>query len=325
MNTFEMSPPQRGRGVRYFAFCQGDLLLTEEGAIPQGESPSFPCNPWNVVTRIPLESPYSPCSAFVSTPLSMGEGQGGEAVVIRLDAPVLQEGFQMMPLRQSFDVLSAEDYQLAGKCAELLYFDQNSKFCGCCGAPMKWQDPISKKCQGCGKELWPPLAIATIVRVTRTQTPQPPKGGDMSREGQGDNKMASDSMHEECLPLQGVGGAGSGSESEILMVQARNFRTNHYGLVAGFVETGETLEQCVERELWEETHIKVKNIKYFGSQPWPYPCGLMVGFTADYVEGDIQLQKAELTRGGWFTRDNLPPIPGKASIARQLIDDWLKA
>lgn len=286
MNTFEMSPPQRGRGVRYFAFCQGDLLLTEEGAIPQGESPSFPCNPWNVVTRIPLESPCSPCSAFVSTPLSMGEGQGGEAVVIRLDAPVLQEGFQMMPLRQSFDVLSAEDYQLAGKCAELLYFDQNSKFCGCCGAPMKWQDPISKKCQGCGKELWPPLAIATIVRVTRRLPGQP---------------------------------------EEILMVQARNFRTNHYGLVAGFVETGETLEQCVERELWEETHIKVKNIKYFGSQPWPYPCGLMVGFTADYVEGDIQLQKAELTRGGWFTRDNLPPIPGKASIARQLIDDWLKA
>ena len=280
----------------------------------------------------------------------MGEGQGGEAVVIRLDSPVLQEGFQMMPLRQSFDVLSAEDYQLAGKCAELLYFDQNSKFCGCCGAPMKWQDPISKKCQGCGKELWPPLAIATIVRVTRTQTPQPqtpqppkqtpqpPKGGDIScerqgdnscegqgdisREGQGEIKVLSDSMQEECLPLQGVGGAGSGSE--ILMVQARNFRTNHYGLVAGFVETGETLEQCVERELWEETHVKVKNIKYFGSQPWPYPCGLMVGFTADYVEGDIQLQKAELTRGGWFTRDNLPPIPGKASIARQLIDDWLK-
>lgn len=286
MNTFEMSPPQRGRGVRYFAFCQGDLLLTEEGAIPQGESPSFPCNPWNVVTRIPLESPCSPCSASVSTPLSMGEGQGGEAVVIRLDAPVVQAGFQMMALRSTFDILSAEDYRLAGKCAELLYFDQNSKFCGCCGAPMKWQDPISKKCQGCGKELWPPLAIATIVRVTRRLPGQP---------------------------------------GEILMVQARNFRTNHYGLVAGFVETGETLEQCVERELWEETHIKVKNIKYFGSQPWPYPCGLMVGFTADYVEGDIQLQKAELTRGGWFTRDNLPPIPGKASIARQLIDDWLKA
>lgn len=271
---------------KYFAFCQGDILLTKEGAIPQGESPSFPCQPWNVVTRIPIDFSDSSCSGSQTTPLSMGEGQGGEAVVIRLDAPVVQAGFQMMALRSTFDILSAEDYRLAGKCAELLYFDQNSKFCGCCGAPMKWQDPISKKCQGCGNELWPPLAIATIVRVTRRLPGQP---------------------------------------EEILMVQARNFRTNHYGLVAGFVETGETLEQCVERELWEETHVKVKNIKYFGSQPWPYPCGLMVGFTADYVEGDIQLQKAELTRGGWFTRDNLPPIPGKASIARQLIDDWLKA
>ncbi len=296
--------------IKYFAFCQGDILLTKEGAIPQGESPSFPYKPWNEVTRVPMSE------------------ESDTLVAIRLDAPVLQEGFQMVGLRQSFELLNAEDYQWAGKCAELLYFDQNTKFCGCCGAPMKWQDPISKKCQSCGKELWPPLAIAIIVRVTRTQTqpPQTPEGGDIPREEQtsqvsksGDIIVVPDSTHEKCLPLQGVGG------SEILMVQARNFRTNHYGLVAGFVETGETLEQCVERELWEETHIKVKNIRYFGSQPWPYPCGLMVGFTADYAEGELTPQHSELKDANWFTRDNLPPIPDKASIARQLIDDWLNA
>lgn len=251
--------------IKYFAFCKEDIVLTSEGTIPSGSVCPFPVQPWNEVTRV-----------------KVGED---ECVAIRLDKPLMQEGFRMHGLRSTYEILPETDYRLAGKCAELLYFDQNSKFCGCCGAPMKWQDPISKKCQGCGKELWPPLAIATIVRVTRQLPDQP---------------------------------------EEMLMVQARNFRTNHYGLVAGFVETGETLEQCVERELWEETHVKVKNIKYFGSQPWPYPCGLMVGFTADYVDGEIQLQKAELTHGGWFTRDNLPPIPGKASIARQLIDDWLK-
>ncbi|MBQ7471948.1 MAG: NAD(+) diphosphatase [Prevotella sp.] len=110
---------------------------------------------------------------------------------------------------------------------------------------------------------------------------------------------------------------------EVLLVRARNFRSDFYGLVAGFVETGETLEQAVEREVMEETGITITNIRYFASQPWPYPCGLMVGFKADYVQGDIHLQQSELSRGGWFDRDHLPQIPEKLSIARMLIDDWL--
>ena len=111
---------------------------------------------------------------------------------------------------------------------------------------------------------------------------------------------------------------------EILLVHAHNLRGNYYGLVAGFVETGETLEECVRRELMEETGVKVKGIRYFGSQPWPYPCGLMVGFYADYESGDLRLQRSEIAYGGWFGRDNLPDIPGKVSIARMLIDAWLE-
>lgn len=109
----------------------------------------------------------------------------------------------------------------------------------------------------------------------------------------------------------------------ILLVHARNFRGNFFGLVAGFVETGETLEEAVNREVHEETGLKIKNIKYFGSQPWPYPCGLMIGFTAEYESGDIILQQSELSAGGWFDKDNLPVIPEKLSIARKLIDSWL--
>ena len=113
-------------------------------------------------------------------------------------------------------------------------------------------------------------------------------------------------------------------EDKVLLVHARNFRGKFFGLVAGFVETGETLEEAVVREVHEEVGIKIKNIRYFASQPWPYPCGLMVGFTADYVSGNLHLQRSELDDAGWFDRDHLPPVPDKMSIARQLIDSWLE-
>ena len=95
-------------------------------------------------------------------------------------------------------------------------------------------------------------------------------------------------------------------------------------MVAGFVETGESLEEAVHREVMEETGLTIKNLKYFGSQPWPFPCGLMVGYTAEYVDGEIHLQKEELSRGKWFSKDNLPVLPEKLSIARKLIDAWLE-
>ena len=244
--------------------CAGDILLKREGeslSLPIGEEPPVELQPWNVVTTLSNKLHY---------PLK----------VVRLDRPVIGiEGFEMMNLRASFDVLSSEHYALGGKAAELIYWDQNSKYCGCCGAPMKFETEISKRCTECGKELWPQLATAVIVRVTKADS--------------------------------------------ILLVHANNFRRPYYGLVAGFVETGETLEEAVQREVREETGLEINNIRYFGSQPWPYPCGLMVGFTAEYESGEVHLQRSELSSGGWYMRDAMPPIPGKASIARRLIDDWL--
>lgn len=110
---------------------------------------------------------------------------------------------------------------------------------------------------------------------------------------------------------------------EALLVKAKSFRRDFYGLVAGFVETGESLEECVRREVREETGLEITDIRYFGSQPWPYPMGLMVGFHANYVSGDITLADGELREAAFFTRDNLPTIPEKLSMARMLIDDWV--
>lgn len=114
-------------------------------------------------------------------------------------------------------------------------------------------------------------------------------------------------------------------KDEILMVRAKNFRSDHYGLVAGFLEPGESLEECVVRELMEETQIKVKDIKYEGSQPWPFPCGVMVAFSAKYVSGEIHKQEEELVDAQWFHRNALPKLPDGMSIARQLIDAWLNS
>jgi NAD+ diphosphatase len=250
----------------YFVFCQDQLLLEKQvdgsNSIPLQVEPPTETKPWTTMLHV--------------TPL-----RDVEVVAYSVDTPLTDnEHYETCPLRQSYYRLPLEQYVMAGKCAELLYWDRNTKFCGICGGMMKFHTDISKRCEHCGKEIWPSLAPAIIVRITR-------------------------------------------GDDEILMARARNFRSDFYGLIAGFVETGETLEEAVVREVQEETGLSVKNIRYFGSQPWPYPSGLMVGFTADYAGGEIHVQREELKNVAWFHRNHMPKMPEKLSIARQLIDDWL--
>ncbi len=110
-------------------------------------------------------------------------------------------------------------------------------------------------------------------------------------------------------------------DRKILLGSSKRFPYSFYSVLAGFVEPGETFEECIEREVKEETGIQVKNIRYFASQPWPFPDSLMVGFTAEYAGGEIHVDHEELVDAQWFTAYNLPEIPGrKTIIARQLID-----
>ncbi|MBR1667860.1 MAG: NAD(+) diphosphatase [Bacteroidaceae bacterium] len=249
----------------WFVFISNALLLQHDGSgyhVPCSPEPPFPMKEWTPRQELPAID-GTPCMAYsLNTP------------------PADMMGLVTMGLRESWNVLPRRFYNAAGKASELLYWDSNTKYCGVCGAPMRRTTIISKQCTHCGKEIWPQVSPAIIVRIRR---------GD-----------------------------------QILLVHAKNFRRSEmYGLVAGFVETGETLEECVVREVQEEVGLVIENIRYFGSQPWPYPCGIMIGFTADYVSGEVHVQEEELSNAGWFDREHLPPIPDKMSIARKLIDDYI--
>ena len=252
----------------YFVFCKDSLLLERQAdgsmSVPLCAAPPTDVKPWTNMLRV--------------TPMA----DGTEVVAYSVDTvPSAGASAIMVPLRQSYYALPSSLYLKAGKCAELLYWHHNTRFCGVCGGPMKMHTDISKRCEHCGKEVWPQLATAVIVLIHR-------------------------------------------GPDEVLLARGRSFKTDFYGLIAGFVETGETLEEAVQREVREETGLSIRNIRYFASQPWPYPCGLMVGFNADYDGGELHVQHEELKKAAWFHRDHLPNLPEKLSIARQLIDHWLE-
>jgi NAD+ diphosphatase len=108
---------------------------------------------------------------------------------------------------------------------------------------------------------------------------------------------------------------------EILLGQGRGFQ-GMYSALAGFAEPGETLEETVRREVREEVGVEVDLVRYFGSQPWPFPHSLMIGFSATWLSGEIQIDGEEIVDAQWFKSDALPNIPPPLSIARRLIDDW---
>jgi len=110
---------------------------------------------------------------------------------------------------------------------------------------------------------------------------------------------------------------------QLLLAHNFKFSDGLYSLIAGFVEAGESLEEAVAREIYEEIHIKVKNIKYFDSQSWPFPQSLMLGFTAEHASGEIRVDGVEIADAKWFNADDLPLIPSPGSISRRLIDSFI--
>lgn len=111
---------------------------------------------------------------------------------------------------------------------------------------------------------------------------------------------------------------------KILLARNKLFPEGMFSAIAGFVEASETLEQTFEREIYEEVGLKVKNIKYFGSQPWPFPNQLMIAFTCEYESGEINVDGEEIVEASWFNSSNMPNIPPTSSISGQLINSYLE-
>ena len=111
---------------------------------------------------------------------------------------------------------------------------------------------------------------------------------------------------------------------QVLLTRQRTWPPNRYSLVAGFVEPGESLEECLRREVAEEVGVVVDQIRYLGSQSWPFPHQLMVGFLARYQAGDLVIDPQELEHAAWFDLDALPDLPPPMSISRRIIDWHLR-
>ena len=127
--------------------------------------------------------------------------------------------------------------------------------------------------------------------------------------------------HRNVLPAGGISLITRGDE--LLLLRSVRDTAGIYACLAGFVEIGETLEQALRREVREETGLEIRNIRYAGSQGWPFPDQLMVGFYAEYESGEIRIQESEIADARWFRRDALPPLPKPGSIAWRLINGCL--
>lgn len=110
---------------------------------------------------------------------------------------------------------------------------------------------------------------------------------------------------------------------EVLLGRSPNFPPRVFSTLAGFIEPGETIEEAVHREVYEEVSVRLKSLQYIGSQPWPFPNSLMIGFHAEYESGEIQVDGIEIIDARWWKIDALPVVPPEGSIARLLIDDYL--
>lgn len=214
----------------------------------------------------------------------------GEAIVHCFSGEVdpqcaLPDGFISHGLRQIFLRFDPQIFGLIGRAKQIMAWDRDHQYCGRCGQTMKTvPNEWAKVCPACTLTSYPRIAPAMIVAITRT---------------------------------------GLDGKEEILLARNHRFQTGRYSVIAGFVEPGESLETCVAREVREEVGITVDTIRYFGSQSWPFPHSLMVGFTARYTCGEIRLEESEIADARWFNIHNLPQIPPKISIARQLIDAFV--
>lgn len=197
---------------------------------------------------------------------------------------VLPANCTTVDLRSLFGLWDERWIAVAGRAKQVAHWERDHQYCGRCGVLTEGAaGERARRCPRCGLTSYPRISPAIIIAVTR-----------QTAEGE-----------------------------QILLARNHRFPAGRYSIVAGFVEAGETLEECARREVMEEVGVQIANIRYFGSQPWPFPNSLMIGFTADYTGGEISLEDSEIAEACWFLPDAMPQLPPNFSIARRLIDDFL--
>ncbi len=200
--------------------------------------------------------------------------------------PSVPSGRRSVPLRAAMMQFAEPLMSLAGRAAQVLEWDRAHRFCGVCGTPTELQAAErARKCPACGHAAYPRLSPAMMALVWRK----------------------------------------NGPENELLLARAPHFAAGMFSALAGFVEPGESLEDCVQREVAEEVGVQISNLRYYGSQSWPFPHSLMVAFSAEWTGGEIVRQESEIEAAGWFPIDALPNIPPRFSIAGHLIRDTVAA
>jgi NAD+ diphosphatase len=215
-------------------------------------------------------------------------GSVGDQPVIAIDVDGFDPSAALTRtgLRELYGQVPELEWSLASRAVQVVAWDRNHRFCGRCGTETEPQP--SERERRC-----PNCGLSVYPRLTPAVIVLVTRG---------DN------------------------DEETLLAWGRRRPTRAYSTLAGFVEIGERLEEAVRREVHEETGVEVGQITYFGSQPWPFPSQLMVGFRARYAAGEIEVQRSEIVEAGWFTAPEVEQLAtprGGFSIAGWLIDSWL--
>jgi NAD+ diphosphatase len=269
----------------WFIFFGDRLLVREEGDAPKRDAWVRDVGPGAAAHAPLLGAPevldLSPLRVIYLGYVEQ-DGSATDCFAAEVAAEsAVPEGYIAEGLRALYPLLPEPFLAIAGRAIQLVAYERQNQFCGQCGSRMVDQDhERAKRCPQCGLVVYPRLSPAMIIAVTR-QT-------------------------EDGL--------------KILLARNHRFPPSRFSVLAGYVEPGESLEGCCAREVCEEVGVDITNIRYFGSQPWPFPNSLMIGFTAEYAGGEIRLEESELAEAHWFAADQLPGIPPPFTIARRLID-----
>lgn len=240
--------------------------------------------------------------ALEHPPILLGlDANGAATVALKIDAYMSERAFgadaPFTDLRTAGSVLTGGDAALAAYACALDHWHDETRHCSVCGSTTEVREAGHvRRCtnSSCARDHFPRIDPAVIVRIIH-----PDPGGDAARD-------------------------------RILLARQNSWPEGQYSVLAGFCEPGESLEQTVQREMFEEAGIRVDNIRYIASQPWPFPRSLMIGFEAQARDDTLNLEQDELADAHWLTRADLEEwesggkiLSSRISISYRLIRDWM--